>query len=144
MTRLPSGCIDGPLYCYTHIDLTLYFIDTHLTHQQQIAFENTMGKGEITRNEQFLLFPQCFLLIQIIESPFGHIFDIISLFAADLEKRKIAISGKGLRRVAVSEKWSLKAGLSIQVVSNTGLTGFEMFYRSYHSGILQKYMKILH
>ena len=24
-------------------------------------FENTAGKGEITRNEQFLLFPQCFL-----------------------------------------------------------------------------------
>ena len=27
------------------------------------AFENTMGKGEIARNEQFLLFPQCFLPI---------------------------------------------------------------------------------
>ena len=25
------------------------------------AFENTVGKGEIARNEQFLLFPQCFL-----------------------------------------------------------------------------------
>ena len=24
-------------------------------------FENTVGKGEITRNEQFLLFAQCFL-----------------------------------------------------------------------------------
>ena len=24
-------------------------------------FENTVGKGEIARNEQFLLFPQCFL-----------------------------------------------------------------------------------
>ena len=23
-------------------------------------FENTVGKGEIARNEQFLLFPQCF------------------------------------------------------------------------------------
>ena len=27
----------------------------------QAAFENTVGKGEIARNEQFLLFPQCFL-----------------------------------------------------------------------------------
>ena len=27
------------------------------------SFENTMGKGEIARNEQFLLFPQCFLPI---------------------------------------------------------------------------------
>ena len=25
------------------------------------SFENTAGKGEIARNEQFLLFPQCFL-----------------------------------------------------------------------------------
>ena len=26
-----------------------------------MSFENTVGKGEIARNEQFLLFPQCFL-----------------------------------------------------------------------------------
>ena len=26
-------------------------------------FENTVGKGEIARNEQFLLYPQCFLPI---------------------------------------------------------------------------------
>ena len=30
---------------------------------QYKSFENTVGKGEIARNEQFLLFPQCFLLI---------------------------------------------------------------------------------
>ena len=60
-------------------------------HQQQIAFENIVGKGEIACNEQFLLFPQCFLLNQITESPFGDIFDIISLFAAELEKPKIGI-----------------------------------------------------
>ena len=28
---------------------------------QYKPFENTVGKGEIARNEQFLLFPQCFL-----------------------------------------------------------------------------------
>ena len=27
------------------------------------SFENTLGKGEIAHNEQFLLFPQCFLPI---------------------------------------------------------------------------------
>ena len=27
------------------------------------SFENTVGKGEIARNEEFLLFPQCFLPI---------------------------------------------------------------------------------
>ena len=28
-------------------------------------FEITVGKGEIARNEQFLLFPQCFLSVWI-------------------------------------------------------------------------------
>ena len=28
-------------------------------------FENTVGKGEIAHNEQFLLFPQCFLPVWI-------------------------------------------------------------------------------
>ena len=55
-----------------------------------------MGKGEIARNEQFLLFPQCFLLDQIIVSPFVPIFDIISLFPAEVEEPKFGISDKGL------------------------------------------------
>ena len=71
-------------------------------HQQQTAFENIVGKGEIARYEQFLLFPQCFLLIQIILSPFGHSFEIISLLAAEFEEPKIGISGKGLKMVCTS------------------------------------------
>ena len=55
-----------------------------------------MRKEEIARNEQFLLFPLCFPLDQKVVSPFVNIFDIISLFAAKLEKPKIGISGKGL------------------------------------------------
>ena len=66
-------------------------------NQQQTAFENNVGKGEIARYEQFLLFPQYFLLNQIIESAFVHIFDIISLCAAEMEEPKLGISGKGLR-----------------------------------------------
>ena len=66
-----------------------------MTHQQQTAFEKIVGKGEIAHNKQFLLFPQCFLLNQIIVSPFVLIFDIISLFAAELEEPKIDISSKG-------------------------------------------------
>ena len=65
-------------------------------HQQQTAFENIVGKGEIAHNEQFLLFPLCFLLNQIILTPFVYIFEIISLFAAEFEEPKIGISGKGL------------------------------------------------
>ena len=62
-----------------------------LTHQQQIAFENIMGKEEIALNEQFLLFPQCFLLNQKIVFPLVNIFDIISLFDAELEEPEIGI-----------------------------------------------------
>ena len=56
-----------------------------------------MGKEELARNEQFLLFPQCFRLNQKIVSSFVNIFDIISLSAAELEEPKIGISGKGLK-----------------------------------------------
>ena len=65
-------------------------------HQQEKVFENIVDKGEIARNKQFLLYPQCFLLDQVIVSPFVHIFGSISLFAAELGDIKIGISGKGL------------------------------------------------
>ena len=61
-------------------------------HQQHEAFENIVGKGEIAPNEQFFLFPQCFLLNQITESPFVHIFDIIFLFPVELKEPYIGIS----------------------------------------------------
>ena len=70
-------------------------------HQQQTAFENIVGKEEIARNEQFLLFPQCFLLNQMIVSPYVHIFHIISFFAVKLEEPKIGICGKGLSKKSV-------------------------------------------
>ena len=76
-------------------------------HQQQTAFENIVGKEEIARNEQFLLFPQCFVLNQVTVSPFVHIFDIISLFAAELEEPKIGISGKGLKTNLIMRKYGL-------------------------------------
>ena len=60
-------------------------------HQQQTAFENIVGKEEIAHNEQFILFPQCFLLNQIIVSPFVSILDIRCLIAAELEEPEIGI-----------------------------------------------------
>ena len=67
-------------------------------HQQQTAFENIAGKEEIACNKQFLLFPQCFLLNQKIVSPFVNIFDIKSVFAAEVEEPKIGVGGKGLNQ----------------------------------------------
>ena len=60
-------------------------------HQQQTAYETIVGKEEITGYEQFLLFPQCFLLNQKISSPFVNISDVTSLFAAELEELKIGV-----------------------------------------------------
>ena len=51
------------------------------------------------KKKLLLLFPQCFLLNQIIASPFVHIFVITSSYAAELEEPKIGISGKGLKNL---------------------------------------------
>ena len=103
-----TGCYVKSLHTkhckYLGSDLNLYSIDTHFDVSTTVfdvsttVFENIVGIGEIARNEQFLLFPQCFLLNQIIVSSFVNIYDIISLFAAELEEPKIGISGKGLHR----------------------------------------------
>ena len=42
--------------------LTFHSIDTHFDASTPDSFENIVGKGEIGRNEQFLLFRQCFQL----------------------------------------------------------------------------------
>ena len=78
------------------IYLTLYSIDTHFDTSTTDSIKKIVEKEEIARNKQFLPFPQCFLLNQVIVSPFVHIFDITSLFAAELEEPKIGISGQGL------------------------------------------------
>ena len=52
---------------------TTVMLFNSLTHSQttpfdipgEKPFENTVGKGEIALNEQFLLFPQCFLPVWI-------------------------------------------------------------------------------
>ena len=72
--------------------LTLYSIlYTYFDASTPDSFEKHVGKKEIAHNKQYLVFPQCFLLNQVTVSPFVHIFDIISLFSAELEEPKIAI-----------------------------------------------------
>ena len=55
----------GPLASKTVTALTLSHTMTLLTPLGNEPFENTVGKGEVARNEQFLLFPQCFLPVWI-------------------------------------------------------------------------------
>ena len=67
-------------------------LDNHFnTSLTDCSFKNIVGKGEIACNEQSLLFPQCFLLKQIIVYQFVHIFVIISLFAAESGEPRIGI-----------------------------------------------------
>ena len=58
---------------------------------QQTASENIVENEEIAPNEQFPLLPQCFLINQKLVSAFVNIYDIISLFAAELEEPKIGM-----------------------------------------------------
>ena len=70
------------------------------------------------KKEKLLLFPQCFLLNQKIESPFVDTFGIISLFAAELEDPKIDILCKGLNTYTSSRPnpmlWALIGILSMR------------------------------
>ena len=90
----------GDGYCM-YRELIFYSIDTHFeastTNIKQISMllKTLWGKGEIARNEQFLLFPQCFLPNQIIQSPFVHILIFICCWIGIPEPR-IGIWGKGL------------------------------------------------
>ena len=89
-----------------------------MTHQQLTAFEKIAG------NEQFLLFPHCFLLSQIIVSPFSHIFDIISLFAAEVKEPRIGISGKGLNKIM-----NLECPVTVSLGLHLLETGVRLNYR---------------
>ena len=54
-----------------------------------------MGKGEIARNEQFLLFPQFFLPISVNFLPLSSHLKLSSANSLNLEGSKICRLGKG-------------------------------------------------
>ena len=61
------------LSIWTSLKIVSFSKETSPSHTSRLVFtclqyksiENTAGKGEIARNEQFLIFPQCFY-------PFGE------------------------------------------------------------------------
>ena len=83
-----------------------------------------MGKEEIAHNEQFLLFPQCFLTNQKIVSQFIKFFCIISLFTVELEEPIIGISGKGLRMFLEKKKGMLTHTHTMTSVDVSGKEAF--------------------
>ena len=59
------------------------------------SFENTVGKGEIARNEQFLLFPHCFLPVLESFLPFSTNLKLSSASSLSLEESKICCLERG-------------------------------------------------
>ena len=57
--------LNSQWHCLRQIPQKIFFTQLTLSNTNpgfyMTAVENTVGKGEIARNEQFLLFPQCFL-----------------------------------------------------------------------------------
>ena len=92
-------------------------------YKQETAFQNIVRKGEIARKEQFLLFPQCFPLNQIIASLLS-IFHIISLFAAEFDEPKIGISGKGF---SVTQMNGMVLGMVQHIVGIRQNAGNQLF-----------------
>ena len=73
-------------------------VKLYLTHSHTMTpsdapgkkpFENTVGKGEIARNEQFYLFPQCFLPGLNNFPPFSSNLKLSSANSFSLEESKI-------------------------------------------------------
>ena len=62
---------------------------------QYKSFENTAGKGEIARNKQFLLFPQCFLSVLENYLPISKNLKLSSANSFSLEVSKICRLVKG-------------------------------------------------
>ena len=66
-----------------------------LTPLGNMPFQNTVGKGEIAHNEQFLLFPQCFSTRLDNFLPFSSNLKLSSANCFNLDQSKILSSGNG-------------------------------------------------
>ena len=75
--------------------ITLYSIDTHFDTSKTNSFENIVGKEEIARKEQFLLFPQSFLLNQVIVSSFVQILTSYLYLLLNRKSPKLPYEVKG-------------------------------------------------
>ena len=86
-------------------------------HQQQTAFKNIVEKEKIARDEQFLLFLQCFLLDQITESLLSIFLTTYLYLLLNWKSPKLACQVKGYTNdtMSVSCRTSIYAGISDSV-----------------------------
>ena len=85
--RFSGGCLSPRL--------TLSQTTLVLTCLQYKSVENTMGKGEIVHNEQFLLFPTVFSMLFDAFLPFSSTSILLPAKSISLEESKICCLGKG-------------------------------------------------
>ena len=73
---------------------------------QYKSFDNTKGKGEITRNEQFLLFPTVFSTHSVNFLPFFSNLKLSSANSFSLEESKICRLGERVNQLSkASRDW---------------------------------------
>ena len=107
--------------------------DTFLMPLGNKPFENTVGKGEIARNEQFLLFPQCFLPIWNNFLPFSSNLKLSSANSFSLEESKICRLVMGqpvLCTIFFPSHWLLSHITKIET-RDSGETYISMMFYSY-------------
>ena len=92
---LPKG---GFMHLWDVHIFSLYPIDTHFDASTKDSFSKHCGKRRNCLLQAISSFPTMFSTQSdnCILINFVHIFDITSLFAAELEEPKIGISGQGL------------------------------------------------
>ena len=71
------------------IHLTIFQTSSGFTWLKYKSFENTVGKGEIACDEQFLLFPHCFLPVWRTFFHFHGIFKLSPANSFSLEESEI-------------------------------------------------------
>ena len=81
----PPGCIFNPFPNQAQVSACRLYK----------SFENTVGKGEIARNEQFLLFPRCFQKFWLNFLPISSNLILSSANSFSLEESSIYRLGKG-------------------------------------------------
>ena len=91
--------------------------DTFLRPWETNLLKNTVGKGEIARNEQFLLFPQCFLPVWIT---FFHFHQIWNCHLQTLSYPSIDRSGRIGFVLSVCN--NLNIGCNFGIVSDRAFT----------------------
>ena len=73
----------------------------------QVFWKNIVGNGEIARNEQFLLFPQCFLPVWRSFVQFSTNLKLYSANSFILEQLKKLSFGKGLNKKGRKNAFSI-------------------------------------